>query len=285
MENFILITGASTGIGEHAASLLIQEGYSVLAGVRSEADGLRLREKNGERLFPILMDVTNEGQVMEAVANANAIIGENQLVAIINNAGIAVSGAVLYIPVEEWQKQFEVNLFGVIRTTQRFFPLLSRNIKSLDHPRRIINMSSISGLFAAPFTGPYSSSKYALEGMSDALRRELYMYDIQVVLIEPANVRTPIWHKAKQNKSHLGPEYETIMAFKEKIIDQNIESGLDLSALNSSLLSAVKDKKVKARYLVVPSKWQFNLVRKVLPTSFLDRIVKKRLQSGSIRPF
>lgn len=280
LENFILITGASTGIGEHAAGLLIRHGYSILAGVRSETDANRLKEKYGARLFPLLLDVTNDDQVRKAFSISESIIGENALVAIINNAGFAVSGAVLYIPIEEWRKQFEVNLFGVVRITQVFFPLLKRNIQSHLHPRRVINISSVSGLFAAPFLAPYVASKFALEGMSDSLRRELYMYDIQVVIIEPGNIRTPMWSKARSGTSYMGPEYDNILAFKDKIIDNNIKASLAPELLNPILEKAVFGKKVRPRYLIRPQKWKFNLIR-LLPVSMVDRMFRKRLQSRS----
>ena len=232
-----------------------------------------------------MMDVTNDEQIKNAVLQSESIIGENALVSIINNAGLVVSGAVLYIPIEEWKKQFDVNLFGVIRTTQQFFPLLKRTVAGHQHPRRIINISSISGLFASPFMGAYGASKYALEGMSDSLRRELYMYDIQVVLIEPGNIRTPIWHKAKSTQTFFGPEYANILEFKDRIIDNNLKSGLEPGALDSVFEKAVFGRKVRPRYLIRPKKWKFNLIR-LLPASFVDKMIRKRLQSRSgIRPF
>ena len=139
LENFVLITGASSGIGEQTASLLLGHGYSVLAGVRTPNDANRLKEKYGQKLYPLLMDVTNESQVADAVIEAKRLIGGNALVTVINNAGIVVSGAVLYIPIDEWRNQLEVNVLGVIRITQRFFPLLKTENTGNLHPRRIIN--------------------------------------------------------------------------------------------------------------------------------------------------
>ncbi len=285
MRNFIFITGASTGIGEHTVALLINQGYGVLAGVRSTEDGDRLRIAYGENVYPILADVTMDAQIDDARKQAEKIIGDHALVAIINNAGIVVSGAVLYVPIDEWRKQLEVNLLGVIRTTQYFFPLLKKENSSVDHPRRIINISSVSGLFASPFIGPYAASKYALEAMSDSLRRELFMYDIQVVLIEPGNIRTAIWTKAKSSPAYFGPEYEGILEFKDKVIQQNIDSSLDPVKLDRVMLKAIRGKKVKTRYLIRPQKWKFSLIR-LLPTRMVDKMIRKRLQSRSgIRPF
>ena len=285
MENFVFITGASTGIGEQAVNLLIRNGYSVLAGIRDLKDADRLKAKFGSKLFPVFVDVTVNEQVISACQEAERIIGDNSLVAIINNAGIVVTGAVLYIPIEEWRTQFEVNLFGVINITQHLFPLLRKTNPTSSHPRRIINISSVSGLFASPFIGPYASSKFALEAMSDSLRRELYMYDIQVVLIEPGNIKTPIWTKAKVRPTYFGPEYDGILDFKEKIIDNNIESGLEPEVLDRVMLKAITARKVKPRYLVRRQKWKFQLIR-LLPVRMVDKMIRKRLQSRSgIRPF
>jgi NAD(P)-dependent dehydrogenase (short-subunit alcohol dehydrogenase family) len=285
LENFVLITGASSGIGEQTVKLLIRKGYSVLAGVRSKTDADRLRVNYGEKLFPLLFDVTLHHQVEQAFKEAEKIIGQNELVAIINNAGIVVNGAVLYIPIEEWKQQFDVNLFGVIRTTQTFFPLLKPSSSSVHHPKRIINISSVSGLFASPFLGPYAASKYALEAMSDALRRELFMFDIQVVLIEPGSIKTPIWSKAKEKTSWFGPEHEGILAFKDRVIEKNIEESLAPEVMDKVMLKALTCRKVRARYIVRPSKWKFQLVR-LLPTRLVDKMIRKKLQSRSgIRPF
>lgn len=285
MENFVFITGASSGIGEQTVTVLIRQGYSVLAGVRTAEDANRLQAIHGQKIYPLLVDVTMDDQVANAYRDAERIIAGNILVAIINNAGIAVSGAVLYIPVEEWRYQLDVNLLGVIRVTQHFFPLLKSENTANTHPRRIINISSVSGLFASPFIGPYAASKYALEAMSDSLRRELYMYNIQVVLIEPGNIRTPIWTKAKSKPTYFGPEYDGILEFKDKVISQNIENSFDPEAMDRILLTAIAGKKVKARYLIRPQKWKFQLIR-LLPVSMVDRMIRKRLQSRSgIRPF
>jgi NAD(P)-dependent dehydrogenase (short-subunit alcohol dehydrogenase family) len=232
------------------------------------------------------MDVTDPEGMADAVKKAEVIIGEDALVAVINNAGVAVSGAVLHIPIGEWREQLEVNVIGVVRTTQLFFPLLSRPKKAGDiHPRRIINVGSVSGIFGSPFLGPYVASKYALEGLSDSLRRELYMYDIQVVILEPGNIQTPIWEKAKQKPTYFGPEHASIMEFKDRIIDNNIKMASPLKLMDDVVLKAVRNKSVKARYLIRAGKWKFNLIRN-LPVKWVDALIRKKLQKKSgIRPF
>ena len=286
MRRFILITGASSGIGESACHVLLGKGYEIIAGVRSSADADKLKAAGGSKLHPLIMDVTDETGMQLARDEAANLIGDGSLVALFNNAGVVVNGAWLYIPIDEWRQQFEVNVIGVIRTTQLFFPLLSAPRQDGDtHPRRIINMGSVSGLFASPFIAPYAASKYAMEALSDSLRRELYMHDIQVVIIEGGNIATPIWEKAKKTPSYFGPEYDSILAFKDKIIDGLIAKGMPLKVINDVIIKTVMDKSVKARYLVRPQKWKFNLVR-LLPTKWVDRMIHRNLQKQSgIRPF
>jgi NAD(P)-dependent dehydrogenase (short-subunit alcohol dehydrogenase family) len=286
MRRFILITGASSGIGESACHVLLEKGYEIIAGVRTTGDAERLKSTGGAKLHPLMMDVTDESGMQLARDEAAKIIGEGALVAIFNNAGVVVNGAWLYIPIAEWRHQFEVNVIGVIRTTQLFFPLLAAPRQAGDHhPRRIINMGSVSGLFASPFIAPYAASKYAMEALSDSLRRELYMYDIQVVIIEGGNISTPIWEKARKTPSWFGPEYDSILAFKDKMIDGLIARGMPLKPINDVIIKTVMDKSVKARYLVRPQKWKFNLVR-LLPAKWVDRLIHRNLQKRSgIRPF
>lgn len=286
MRHFILVTGASSGIGEGSCKKLIESGYDVFASVRNETDANRLVASYGPRIHPLMMDVTDDDSIEKARREAEVIIGEDSLVAIVNNAGIAISGAVLYVPVEEWRKQLDVNVLGVIRSIQAFFPLLKtiKNTSDL-HPRRIINISSVSGLFASPFIGPYASSKYALEALSDSLRRELYMYDIQVVLIEPGSILTPLWEKARGASSFSGAEYESIIAYKNRVIDNNLLQSLPAEKVANRILDCIRDRKVRNRYLIKAGSWKFRLVR-MLPSSWVDRMIRKKLiEKSGIRPF
>ena len=281
-----MITGTSSGIGEAACKTLVGNGYDVLACVRSESGGARLIALYGHSVHPLIMDVTDKESMEKARKRTVEIIGEDSLVAIVNNAGIVVTGAVLYIPIEEWRRQLEVNVFGVIRTTQLFFHLLiEKENKSTNHPRRIINISSVSGLFASPFMGAYASSKYALEALSDSLRREMYMYDVQVVIIEPGNILTPIWQKAKESDPFSGPEYDSIIAFRDQVIENNISQGLPVELVAERILKSVRYKKVRTRYFIKANAWKFRLIQ-LLPTAWVDRIILNKLKSKSgIRPF
>lgn len=286
MKRFVLVTGASSGIGRSACLWLAKHGYEVLAGVRAHADAEGLNALNIGQIHPLIMDVTNMDSLCDAKAEAEKIIGEDGLVTIFNNAGIVVNGSVLHIPIAQWQEQMDVNVLGVVRTTQLFFPLLVQaKAKGIDHPCRIINMSSVSGLFASPFIGAYAASKYAVEALSDSLRRELYMYDIQVVLVVAGKIATPIWEKAKTGPSYFGSEYDHILQYKDSMINQMIAQGLPTSRVDDIILKAVRNENVRLRYVVVPNPWAFFLMRK-LPARWVDYLIHRKLKSKSgIRPF
>ena len=286
MNRFVLVTGASTGIGLASCEHLLREGYHVIGGVRSETDATRLKTALGPKFYAVIIDVTTTDSIGRAREEVTTILNEDHLVAIVNNAGIVISGTVLHVPIEEWKRQFDVNVFGLLDTTQRFFDLLIKASQSGDrHPVRIINMSSVSGKFASPFMGPYAASKFALEALSDSLRRELYMYDIQVVLIEPGSIATPLWDKAKEAVQYVGPEHEWMLPFKNKIIDHNVATGLHVDEVAKCVVNAVKAEKVRSRYLIKAQAWKFRIVT-ILPTAWVDRMILKKLRSKSnIRPF
>ncbi|MFZ1980357.1 MAG: SDR family oxidoreductase, partial [Smithella sp.] len=185
----VLITGASSGIGFATAEYLAAQGFHVYAGARdlSTLEGL---SKN-LNITHVKLDVTNTADIIEV----KRIMEEKDtgLFGLVNNAGIAKAGALMDVSVEDLRTQFEVNLFGVHQITQAMFPLL------LKTKGRIVMMSSDSGFFATPFFGPYCSSKFALEGYSDSLRREITPYGMKVIIIEPGRITTPIWNKGEKN--------------------------------------------------------------------------------------
>ena len=279
MKRYILITGASTGIGRHTALLLARKGYHILAGVRKNEHAHAILAAGNGHIYPILLDVTDPESVENAVKTATKIVGGDAFVAIINNAGIAVSGPVLYVPAEAWQEQLEVNVVGVVRITQAFFPMLRRLPNEGDpHPRRIVNIGSVSGLFANPFLGPYAASKYALEAVSDSLRRELFMYDIQVVVIEAGTIGTMLWDKAQTGPFFSGPEYEGLNAFRQRIIEHQKKTSMPVDWIGKLILKIIMSRKVRVRYLLRRKKWKFYLMR-YLPAAWVDRLMHKGLRA------
>jgi NAD(P)-dependent dehydrogenase (short-subunit alcohol dehydrogenase family) len=186
----VVITGASTGIGEACALHLDRLGFRVFAGVRRVEDGDRLAAWGSGRIVPLRLDVTDEASIRAAAETVERALGADVLGGLVNNAGIAVAGPLEYVPVEAVRRQLEVNVVGALAVIQAFLPLLRRG------RGRLVNMSSVSGRFASPFLGPYAASKFALEALSDSLRVELRPWRIHVAIVEPGVIATPIWKKS-----------------------------------------------------------------------------------------
>lgn len=276
----VLITGASTGIGEACALDLDERGFRVFAGVRRDADAERLRGSASERLTPLLLDVTEQPMIERARERLRDAFVDRGLDGLVNNAGISVAGPLELVPLDEIRRQFEVNLFGHIAVTQAFLSLL-RLARG-----RIVNMSSISGRFAAPLLGPYAMSKFALEAFSDSLRRELFPWGIHVACVEPGAVDTPIWEKGMRAADHRsGSLSDESRALYEPIVETMRASAVRISrravstdAVTKAVRHALTATRPKTRYLVGrDAKIAAKLVR-FLPDRFLDAVTRKRLR-------
>src|ERR1700761_2633534 len=215
----IVITGASTGIGWAAAKLLLQSGFRVFGSVRKPQDADRLQSEFGANFTPLLFDVTDEAAVRAAASAVRSALGGETLAGLVNNAGIAVAGPALELPVDQFRRQFEVNVIGPIIATQAFAPLLGAD-PSLRGPKgRIVMISSVAGKSGNPISSPYSASKHAIEGFSESLRRELMLFGIDVIIVAPGAVKTPIWSKSedidasKYGNSPYYPVLQNIRAF------------------------------------------------------------------------
>lgn len=185
----VLISGASTGIGEACAIYLAELGWRVFAGVRKPADAKRLG-KLSKNITAVILDVAKPKQIAAAIKKVSRAVGKKGLQGLVNNAGIAVSGPMEFLPVDELRHQLEVNVLGQVALTQASLPLLRQG------RGRVINMSSIGGRVTSPFLAPYSMSKFALEAFSDGLRRELIPWKLHVSVVEPGAINTPIWKKS-----------------------------------------------------------------------------------------
>jgi NAD(P)-dependent dehydrogenase (short-subunit alcohol dehydrogenase family) len=186
----VVITGASSGIGEVTAHELARRGFRVFAGVRTADDGARLAAAIGPRCTPLLLDVTDAASIVAATAELHAAGGVYGLV---NNAGIALAAPLEYLALDDLRRQFEVNVFGTVAVTQALLPQLRRSLG------RIVNVGSIAGRGALPMTGPYSASKAALDRLTQSLRMELAPFEVGVSYVEPGSHRTPIWERSRRN--------------------------------------------------------------------------------------
>jgi NAD(P)-dependent dehydrogenase (short-subunit alcohol dehydrogenase family) len=266
----VVITGASTGIGAACALALDKLGYRVFAGIRDQADGARLTASASPRLMPIGLDVTDVASIAAAVHTVKAMVGEQGLAGLVNNAGIAVAGPVEALPLSEWRRQFEVNIFGLVAVTQAFLPFLRQGYG------RIINMGSMSGRAAMPYMAPYSASKHALAGLTTSLRIELQPWGIHVALIEPGAIATPIWGKTKKEvdawesgwsremKALYGSAFSKVKEGASKIGAQAPPPGVVVDAVIHALRSRVP----KTRYLV----GRDTKIRALLVTLLPDRL-------------
>ena len=194
----VVITGVSTGIGWGALKILTSKGIHVFGSVRKLEDAERLTSEFGDSFTPLIFDVTDEKSVGEAVEQVRNQINGNNLLGLVNNAGIAIGGPLMHQPIADFRKQIEVNLIGQLIVTQAFLPLLGTDSNLQGKPGRIINISSVGGKISSPFLGAYSASKFGLEAISEALRRELTIYGIDVIIIVPGSVVTPIWDIAEK---------------------------------------------------------------------------------------
>ena len=209
----ILITGVSTGIGYDLAKVFLSSGYKVYGSVRKQEDADRLASQLKENFQAVIFDVTDFSEVDKAAKRLEAEIGEEGLAGLVNNAGIAVAGPFIDLSIEDFKHQFDVNVFGMIKVTQSFLPLLGARPDHSSLPGKIVQISSVSGRMGMPFVSAYVGSKYALEGISESMRKELLLYGIDVVLIEPGPIKTPIWRKSMDPllEKFKGSDYSQIM--------------------------------------------------------------------------
>ncbi len=270
----VVITGASTGIGEACALRLDTKGIRVFAGVRREEDGAALRRKGSELLTPVLLDVTDADMITSAREIIADAVGDEGLTGVVNNAGVYFGGPLEFISVDGIRDEFEVNLFGAIAFTQAFLPLLRTG------GGRIVNMSSVSGLVAFPFLGPYASSKFALEAISDCWRVELRPWGVHVALVEPGVIDTPIWDKGAETLSDVRDElpqeahdyYGPVFGLTEKLDHRGIPPDRVAEVVEHALCA----RKPKIRYLVGTDAKVASFFRK-LPARLRDKLISKKL--------
>jgi len=275
----VVITGASTGIGRACAIHLDALGYRVFAGVRSQADAERIGREGSGRLTPILLDVTDVGAIVSAAKEIGAAVGDAGLAGLVNNAGIVVSSPIEYVPLDDLRRQFEVNVIGAVAVTQAFLPLLRRA------RGRIVNIGSIGGRNALPFVGPYAASKSALAAITESLRRELRGSGIEVSLIEPGAVATPIWEKsdaaAMERMTKFPPEVATLYGpamLKVQAAAKKVRAGaVPPEMVAKAVEDALTSPRPRARTLIGTEAKVQALLRWLLPDRLLDAFFAKFL--------
>jgi len=268
----VLVTGASRGIGKSIVQHLAARGWDVIAGVRNDADGAAVTALDPQRISSVILDVTDAGHI----AGLDTSLPE-RLDAVVNNAGIVVSGPIEAITPDDWRKQLEINVIGQLAVTQAVLPRLRAS------RGRVVFISSVNGRLSMPLAGPYCASKFALEAAADALRMELRPWGIGVALVEPAQTDTDMWRTAddmvQQTEAALSPEHRALYAkhiagFKKKIpLSQKLAVPADkVSAVVEQALTA---RRPRARYLVgAGNKLQVSLMTS-LPTAVRDVVMRR----------
>jgi NAD(P)-dependent dehydrogenase (short-subunit alcohol dehydrogenase family) len=273
----VLVTGASTGIGEACSLRLARHGWRVFAGVRKPTDGDRLRDAPGH-VQPVLFDVTDEHAVDAALATVKEATG-GALHGVVNNAGVGYGGPVEYLPLDFWRQQFEVNVIGQLAVTRAALPLL----RAAGSGSTIVFIGSIGGRVASPMFGPYSASKFAIEAIADALRAELHSSGIGVSVVEPGAIKTEIWGKARSSADELGsqlpPEavarYRPLIDAAVKGFARSERTGQPPDKVAAVVERALSSPRPHPRYLVGPdAKVMGNLVR-FLPDRARDALVRR----------
>jgi NAD(P)-dependent dehydrogenase (short-subunit alcohol dehydrogenase family) len=270
----ILVTGSSSGIGKHAALSLVKEGYTVFACVRKEKDGEALIksaeqfELDTSLLKPIILDVTNSEHIQKTVQVIDSFVGERGLKGLFNNAGVylepssdTTSAEFLDMPL--YRRTFDVNYFGLVEVTKAFLPLLREG------GGRIIMNTSVAGIIATPFISAYTSSKHAVEGFSDALRRELLPHGVSVSVLEPGYIMTPILAPAVPEGT------EPYRAQERKYRKQFYKSSLNAPSpkvTSEAVVDAMRSESPKIRYCVGGDAGIISFLAR-LPSHWLDSLM------------
>jgi NAD(P)-dependent dehydrogenase (short-subunit alcohol dehydrogenase family) len=273
----VLVTGASTGIGRATALRMDSEGWRVFAAVRREEDAAALREAGSERLVPVMLDVTDAGQIAAAVGRVAAEVGEAGLDGLVNNAGIAVLSPLETIPVEDFRRQIEVNLTAQVAVTQAFLPLIRRATG------RVVFVSSIGGRMALPFGAPYHASKFGIEAVADCLRQELRPWKIDVAVIEPGSIDTAIWASGERiadevsERAHDSQDElygKTIERFRAAV-KRTAERGISPEKVARAIAHALTARRPRTRYLVGADARGQAIARRLLPDRAFDALVAR----------
>ncbi len=275
----VVVTGVSTGIGWGILRVLVARGFQVFGSVRRQPDADRLKQQLGNAFTPLLMDVTDRSAIERASAQVSSRLGSSTLAGLVNNAGIAVPGPLLHLPLEDYRRQLEVNLISPLSVIQAFAPLLGADRSRQGRPGRIVNISSVGGKIGGPFLGAYVASKHGLEGMSETLRRELMLYGIDVIIVGPGAVVTPMWEKgaAEDLSAYDRTEYGAILdRFRKYLIGEG-KKGLSPERLGQTVFTALTTPRPRVRYAIVPQRLKNWTLPMLLPHRMLDKMIAKQL--------
>ena len=273
----VVVTGVSSGIGVAIARNLIAAGVKVFGSVRRDKDAARLEEEFGERATALIFDIRDEDAVAAAADRVREAAGKDGIAALVNNAGVALPGPLEHMTTARFRDQLDIGIIGTLAVTQAFLPLLKAEGAG-KQPGRVVNISSVAGVTAMPFLGPYAAAKFGLEAMSDSLRRELMIYGIDVIVIQPGGVDTPAWEKAAAEDSGNvagGPYEQPVATFRSLALAAG-RSGIAADRVAATVAKALNRRRPRARYLITPHPVAERIMRR-LPARLLDRLIARRL--------
>ena len=273
---YVLITGVSTGIGNDAVGYLIGKGYYVFGSVRKEADAILVREQYPERFTALIFDVTIKDQVRSSLSIVEGILAGARLSGLVNNAGLALGGPIELMDDDKFRYQMEVNLFAVRNVTNIFLPLLKGNKKQGMKGGKIVMISSLSGVFNTPFNGAYCISKHAMESLAEIYRRELMMYNIDVVSIQPGPIQSKLWNKnINKYEVYKNTDYADLLNSANRIMN-NAERDALPAVVISKLIYKILTRKTKLAFIVNKYWLSTVLFVKFMPARWVDRIFYKQ---------
>ena len=281
-DRAFVITGASSGIGRACALRLDALGYRVIGTYLEEGEDVALLAEASDRLTMVRMDVTDESTVRSAVEYVEAQTGERGLSGLVNNAGIDTPGPLEFLPLDTFRHQVEVNVIGLLGVTQAFLPLIRKA------QGRIVNMGSIDGKAVTPFQGAYGASKHAVEALTDGLRMELRPWNIHVAVVEPGDIRTPIWSKSlamadtTRAKLPVPAEalYGPLMTAARATAEKMAQRASDPAIVVKAVVHALTARKPRTRYLV-GNDAKIRLGMEWLPTRWVDKIIMDFIAGGA----
>lgn len=275
----VVVTGVSSGIGWGVTKVLLGKGARVFGSVRKAADAERLQKEFGSAFTPLIFDVTDEAAVAAAADVVRAALGGRTLDGLVNNAGIAVGGPLIHLPLDQFRKQLDVNLVGVFICVQAFAPLLGTDASLEGKPGRIVNIGSVGGRTAFPLMGPYHVTKYGLEGFTDSLRRELTPFGIDASLVGPGAVRSEIWNKADATdvSGYDDTVYREPLEVLQKMLPEMNKKGLAPEKIGEAVYRQLSDARPAARRAVTPQPIMDAVIRR-LPKRMVDQLVAKRMK-------
>lgn len=275
----VLITGVSSGIGFDAVGFLIHKGYHVFGSVRKDEDVARLNQAYPTQFTCLQFDVTKVEEIRKNYEKVVDILNGRKLVGLVNNAGLAQGGPIALLEDEKFRYQMEVNLFAVRNVSNIFLPLLKGDKSRKIPGGKIIMISSVSGIFNTPFNGAYCISKHALESLTDMYRRELMMYNIDVVSIKPGPIQTSIWEKnIRQYPEYDETDYSELSIRSNKLMKAAKEKALPTSEI-SKMIHKILTKPTKAHIVVIKQRILTTLFIKFIPARWADRILFKQFFS------